>query len=127
MRPLLASLAATLLVACQNYPPAALEPRMKDHARQSAAIQDAIAKGDLERAKREAAILAALPHEAAITTPWNGKLDAMTAAAWRVAGSANLPAATANFAALQNTCSNCHASIPAAGPGDSPAPAQSAQ
>lgn len=101
-----------VLIACHNEPPASLQPRMKDHARLSAAIDDAIAKGDLERARREATTLANLPEVAAVTTPWNSRLDAMIHAAWRVAESADLPAATANNVALRTTCSNCHASIP---------------
>jgi len=46
-----------------------VQARMKDHERHGVAIRDAVARGDLAEATREATALASLPWEARSTKP----------------------------------------------------------
>ena len=58
---------------------------MREHDAHGTAIRDAIAHADLELARREARVLADLKIEGDIDPTWRKKLDAMNAAASRLA------------------------------------------
>jgi cytochrome c553 len=80
------------------------------------AMRDAVARAELEQAKREATILADLRLEGAVDPTWKQKLDAMNAAAGRVAEATDLQEASRGLAAVARTCGDCHATLRRAGP-----------
>lgn len=84
---------------------------MKDHDRRGAAVRDAVARGDLEAAKHEAATLAGLRLEAVPDASWNPKLEAIRAAAARIANSADLDSASGAAAQLAKACRDCHVTV----------------
>ena len=109
MRTLITSLAAALLALGCQYPQSpTVQLRMRDHDRQGLAIRGAVARGDLEGARREAAVLAQLPVAGPIDPAWKEKLDAMDAAARHVADAASLKEAARGLGPLAKTCGDCH-------------------
>lgn len=101
-------LAAALLAAACKSQSATVQARMKDHEKHGLAIRDAVARGDLDGAKREAAGLALLPIEGPIDPAWKQKLDAMDVAAARVVNAVNLTEAAHDLGPLAKTCGDCH-------------------
>ena len=89
---------------------------MKDHETHGEAVRDALARGDLEQAKREAAVLARLRLQGHLDEEWKEKLDAMNVAAAGCAGSQDLKAASRALALLAKTCGDCHTMLGWRGP-----------
>jgi cytochrome c553 len=89
---------------------------MKDHEKHGAAIRDAVARGDLEEATREATILASLPVGGPIDENWRVKLDAMTAAASKLSNAPTIKEAAAGLGPLAKTCGDCHTMLGRSGP-----------
>ena len=101
--------AALLAAACKSgMQSPTVQMRMKDHDKHGLAIRDAVARGDLDGAKREAAGLALLPVEGPIDPAWKRKLDAMNVAAARIANAADLKDAAHGLGPLAKTCGDCH-------------------
>jgi cytochrome c553 len=71
-------------------------------------MRDAVARGDLEEAKREAKILAELRIEGPTDLAWKERLDAMNAAAARIASSRDVTEASRDVALVARTCGDCH-------------------
>lgn len=82
--------------------------RMQDHQMLSGAMRDAVVRGDLEQAKREAASLALLSIEGPIAEVWQRRLSAMSVAALRVVGAADRNEAAQALGPLASTCAECH-------------------
>lgn len=122
MRPFTMLLAAALLaVACRSTTESpTVKLRMQDHQMLSDAIRDAVARGDLEQAKREAASLALLSIEGPVAEVWMRKLDAMSTAAMSVVGAVDRRQAAQALGALASSCAECHRKLgrplPAVGP-----------
>lgn len=102
-----------------------LRARMRDHDRHGTAMRDAVARGDLDAARREAKVLAELRIDGGIEPTWRKNLDAMNAAAARVAQAKDLAEASRGLAGVARTCGNCHAMLGGPGPivGEAPAEA----
>lgn len=81
---------------------------MKDHEKHGAAMRDAVARGDLVTAKREGKFLAELRIEGPIDPAWKLRLDAMNAAAARVAKAPDLTQASHALGGVAKTCAECH-------------------
>jgi mono/diheme cytochrome c family protein len=82
--------------------------RMKRHEKHGDAMRDAVASGDLDEAKREAKILAELRIEGPTDLAWKERLDAMNAAAARIASSRDVTEASRDVALVARTCGDCH-------------------
>ena len=91
--------------------PATFKARMRDHDLHGAAMRNAVARADLEAARREATTLAELRLAGGIEPPWRRQLDAMNAAAARVAAAKDVPEMSRNVAAVARTCGDCHATL----------------
>jgi cytochrome c553 len=102
---------ATLTSASVVIEPPTLKARMRDHDVHGAALRDAIERADLDTAHREAEMLAALRLGGGIEPTWRQKLDAMNAAAARVARANDLNAASRALAELTLTCGDCHTTL----------------
>jgi len=89
---------------------------MKDHEKHGAAMRDAVARGELDAAKHEARILAGIHLEGSIDAAWRKKLEAMNAAASRVAGSQDIREASRNLGGVAKTCGDCHTLLNRPGP-----------
>ncbi len=85
--------------------------RMRDHDVHGAKLRDAVARADLDAAHREARALAELRPEGDLVPTWRDRLDAMNAAAARVAGARDVAGASNGLAALARTCGDCHATL----------------
>jgi hypothetical protein len=90
--------------------------RMEDHEKHGAAMRDAVARGDLEGAHREASLLANLRFDRGIDPTWRQKLDSMTTAAANVANSTDLTEASHDLGVVAKTCGDCHNAIGIPGP-----------
>lgn len=90
------------------------EARMREHDRHGAALRDAIARGDLDGAHREAKVLADWRIEGTIDATWRKNLNAMNFAAAHVEAARDIDAAARALGTLARTCGECHASL--AGP-----------
>lgn len=101
---------------------------MRDHDEHGVALRDAIARADLDSARREAKVLADLRIEGPVDPTWRRKLDAMNQAAARVLEAKDLAQASRGLSALATTCGDCHASLGGPGPvvGTPPAEASGA-
>jgi hypothetical protein len=88
-----------------------VEARMHDHAAHGAAMRDAVARADLEAARREAASLASLRSEVGGESFWGWELGAMRLAARELAGAKDLPAASRDLAGVARTCGDCHVTL----------------
>jgi cytochrome c553 len=100
---------ALLGVACKSgMQSPTVQFRMKDHEKHGVAIRDAVARGDLDAAKREAAGLALLSIEGTIDPAWKQRLDAMNVAAARVANAMDITDAAHGLGPLAKTCGDCH-------------------
>ncbi len=82
---------------------------MPAHDARGNAVRDAVARADLEAARREAKALAELRVEGAVDTAWQSRLDAMRTAASRIANAQDLSEASRGLAVLARTCGDCHA------------------
>jgi len=95
--------------------PAASSPslkiRMWGHAAHGAAACEAVARADLDAARAEARTLAELRLETGVAPALRKDLDAMNAAAERVAKATDLTEASRSLAALASTCGDCHATL----------------
>lgn len=89
---------------------------MHDHDVHGAAMRDAVARGDLDAARREAKVLAELRIDGGVEPTWRKNLDAMNTAAARVAEARDLPAASRGLSAVARTCGGCHATLGGPGP-----------
>ena len=85
-----------------------LGARMHEHDVRGAAMRDAVARADLEVARREATVLAALRVEGVADPAWRARLEAMNVAAARVASAKALPEASNAVAEVARTCGDCH-------------------
>jgi mono/diheme cytochrome c family protein len=94
---------------------ATLKAQMRDHAAHAAAMRDAVTRADLDAAKREARTLAELHVEGGAEPAWRERLDAMNAAASRVAAAKDLAETCRELAGVARTCGDCHATL--GGPG----------
>ncbi len=81
---------------------------MQDHRALADALRDAVARGDLEQAKRRAASLALLSIEGPVAEVWQRKLEGMSAAAMGVVGAADAEEAARALGPLATTCADCH-------------------
>jgi cytochrome c553 len=127
---LLGTLSLTLAnSACRTNPPApsdaaAAQPptltsaagprtnvRMGDHGVHGVAMRDAVARADLDTARREAGVLAAWTLEGPVDGATNQRLDAMKAAAARLAAVKDLAAASNELAHVARSCGDCHAVV----------------
>ncbi len=99
--------------------------RMHGHDVHGAAMRDAVARGDVDVARREAKILAELRIEGDIDPTWRKHLGAMNAAAARVAAAKDVVEASRDLPAVARTCGDCHAALGRPGPivGEPPAEA----
>lgn len=113
MRLLTMLLAASVLpVVCKSGTESpTVQRRMKDHEKVAAAIRDAVARGDVDDAKREATALALLPVDGPTAIAWRQKLDAMDLAAGHVASAVDLKDAAHALGPLAQTCGDCHAIV----------------
>lgn len=93
-----------------------VQARMKDHEKHGTAIRDAVARGDLAEATREAAVLASLPVGGPIDQSWRIKLEAMTAAAMRLSNAGTIKEAAGDLGPLAKTCGDCHTMLGRSGP-----------
>jgi mono/diheme cytochrome c family protein len=84
---------------------------MRDHDVHGAAMRDAVARADLDAARREGMALATLRLDGEIDPTWRRKLDAMNAAAARVAEAKDLADASRGLSAVARTCGECHATL----------------
>jgi cytochrome c553 len=90
--------------------------RMKDHEMHGVAIRDAVARGDLDGARRAATTLAGLRLDDGIDPAWKQKLAAMNVAAGRVADATDLTAASRGLGLIAKTCGDCHTMLARPGP-----------
>lgn len=106
----------------------AVRARMHDHDKHGAALRDAIARADLDAARREAKVLSDLRIEGPIDPTWRRRLDAMNAAASRLVEAKDLGQASLRLSDLARTCGDCHATLGGPGPivGTPPAEASGA-
>jgi cytochrome c553 len=74
-------------------------------------MRDAIARADLSTARVEAAVLAQTGVSGNIEPTWQGKVDAMTRAAARVAQANDLAEGSRGVAAVAGSCGDCHAAF----------------
>jgi len=93
-----------------------LKTLMRDHDLRGAAMRDAVARGDLDRARREARLLADYRIAGDLAPPWRGLLDAMGVAAARAAEARDLGEASRGLAAVARSCGDCHATLGGPGP-----------
>jgi len=84
---------------------------MADHEKHGAALRDAVARGDLDGTRREANVLADLAADGSLDPAWRQKLDAMTAAADRIAKAPDLREASRDLGPLVTTCADCHSEL----------------
>jgi mono/diheme cytochrome c family protein len=88
-----------------------LKARMRGHAAHGAAVRDAVARADFDVARAEAKALAELAVDTGLAPALRKDLDAMNAAAARVAGAGDIGEASHELAALASTCGDCHATL----------------
>jgi hypothetical protein len=95
---------------------------MRGHDAHGAAIREAVARGDLDTARRESRVLAELRPQGDLVPAWRKPLEAMNAAAARLAEATDIGAASHALGALARTCGDCHATLggPAAPIGEAP-------
>lgn len=91
--------------------PPSLRVQMHDHDVHALALRDAIARADLDVARREATTLADLRVDGGTAPAWRKQLAAMNAAATKVAQARDLGDASRELAALARTCGDCHATL----------------
>lgn len=84
---------------------------MRDHGERGTAVRDAVARGDLDTAKRSAEALAQLRSEDPSDAAWNRRFEAVNAAAAQVAQSSDLDSAAHATALLAKACGDCHAAL----------------
>ena len=82
---------------------------MHDHASHGRTMRDAVAHADLDLARQQAKALEETRIDDSAEPVWHDKLEAMHAAAARVAQAADLREASLGAAALARTCGDCHA------------------
>lgn len=85
-----------------------LGARMHEHDVHGAAMRDAVARADLDVARREATFLAELRVDGAADPAWRARLEAMNAAAASVARATALSDASRGVADVARTCGDCH-------------------
>jgi hypothetical protein len=100
--------APATLTSARAADTAALGALMHEHDVHGAAMRDAVARADLDGARREATVLAELRVDRAADPAWRARLDAMSAAAARVVRAKDLPDASAAVADVARTCGDCH-------------------
>lgn len=100
----------------------ATKARMRDHDAHGAAVRDAVARADLDAARREARALADLRIEGELVPTWRTELEAMNASAARIVEAKDIGEASRGLAGLARTCGDCHAMLggPAAVVGEAP-------
>jgi hypothetical protein len=84
---------------------------MWGHAAHGAAACEAVERADLAAARAEGKALAELRLDAGLAPALRKDLDAMNAAAERVAHAADLPEASRGLGALATTCGDCHSTL----------------
>jgi mono/diheme cytochrome c family protein len=104
-----------------------LKARMHDHDAHGAAMRDAVARADLDATWREAKSLAELRIDGGIEPTWRKNLDAMNAAAARVAEAKDVAEASRGLAGVARTCGNCHTTLGGPGPVVGEAPHESVE
>ena len=88
-----------------------LAGEMRDHERHGVALRDAVERGDLAEARREAKVLADLRIAASDEPEWRSNVEALNAAARAGSTAADVGAASRGLSAIARTCGNCHQSL----------------
>ncbi len=84
---------------------------MRDHDEHGAAMLDAVGRGDLDQARREAMRLSELRSEGPTDPVWKERLGALNAAVSRMAEAPGIYEASLALAGVAKTCGDCHAAI----------------
>lgn len=103
-----APVAPATLTSARPPEPQTLGARMHEHDVHGGAMRDAVARADLDAARREATTLADLRVEGVADPAWQARLEAMNAAAARVARAKTLSEASRDVAEVARTCGDCH-------------------
>jgi mono/diheme cytochrome c family protein len=88
-----------------------LAGEMQDHERHGVALRDAVERGDLAHARREAKVLADLRIAAGDDADWRRAVDALNAAARAESMATDVSAASRGLSAIARTCGDCHRSL----------------
>ncbi|MGH7296596.1 MAG: hypothetical protein ACRELB_16780 [Polyangiaceae bacterium] len=106
--PLVVALVLVLAACKSGTQSPTVAHRMKDHDAIALGIRDAVTRGDLAEARRRATALAMLPVDGTVDAAWRQKLDAMDAAAVRIAEAPTVDDAAHGLGPLAKTCADCH-------------------
>jgi hypothetical protein len=101
---------------------ATVAKRMEEHSVRAFAIKDAIAKGDLDRAKLDARWLAESEWTPNLRKDWHPEMQMMRAGARSITEAPDLGRAAYGLARVANGCASCHVrvAVPPKVPEDAP-------
>jgi mono/diheme cytochrome c family protein len=88
-----------------------LAGEMQDHERHGVALRDAVERGDLADARREAKVLADLRLAAGDDPEWRREVEALNAAARAESTATDVDAASRGLSTVARACGDCHRSL----------------